>query len=160
MCCLQPLLSNDNTVYCLWQRSLSLNIYYLTHYKKSLQISRQIIAKVFYGIILFYWRKSLLCSQNLVNRYVPISLTILTIGRGNGNPLQCSCLENPMERGAWWATVHGVPRFRHDLATKPPPYLQMVAYSFSKTLASDVVGSSDNGIIFPSQYCFFRLRSS
>ena len=29
-------------------------------------------------------------------------------GEGNGNPLQDSCLENPMDRGAWWATVHGV----------------------------------------------------
>ena len=29
-------------------------------------------------------------------------------GGGHGNPLQCSCLENPMDRGAWWATVHGV----------------------------------------------------
>ena len=29
-------------------------------------------------------------------------------GEGNGNPLQCSCLGNPMDRGAWWATVHGV----------------------------------------------------
>ena len=29
-------------------------------------------------------------------------------GEGNGNPLQYSCLENTMERGAWWATVHGV----------------------------------------------------
>ena len=29
-------------------------------------------------------------------------------GEGNGNPLQCSCLRNPMDRGAWWATVHGV----------------------------------------------------
>ena len=29
-------------------------------------------------------------------------------GEGNGNPLQCSCLENPMDRGAWWAAVHGV----------------------------------------------------
>ena len=29
-------------------------------------------------------------------------------GEGNGNPLQYSCLENPMERGAWWATVHVV----------------------------------------------------
>ena len=28
-------------------------------------------------------------------------------GEGNGNPLQYSCLENPMDRGAWWATVHG-----------------------------------------------------
>ena len=29
-------------------------------------------------------------------------------GEGNGNPLQYSCLENPMDRGVWWATVHGV----------------------------------------------------
>ena len=29
-------------------------------------------------------------------------------GKGNGNPLQYSCRENPMDRGAWWATVHGV----------------------------------------------------
>ena len=29
-------------------------------------------------------------------------------GEGNGNPLQYSCLGNPMDRGAWWATVHGV----------------------------------------------------
>ena len=37
---------------------------------------------------------------------------ILGLGRcpegGHSNPLQCSCLENPMDRGAWWATVHGV----------------------------------------------------
>ena len=29
-------------------------------------------------------------------------------GEENGNPFQCSCLENPMDRGAWWATIHGV----------------------------------------------------
>ena len=29
-------------------------------------------------------------------------------GEGNGNPLQYCCLENPMDRGAWWPTVHGV----------------------------------------------------
>ena len=33
-------------------------------------------------------------------------------GEGNGNPLQCSCLENPMDRGVWWATVHGVSKSR------------------------------------------------
>ena len=31
-----------------------------------------------------------------------------SLGEGNGNPLQYSCLENPLDRGAWWATVHGV----------------------------------------------------
>ena len=41
---------------------------------------------------------------------------------GNGNPLQYSCLENPMDRGALQAIVHGVPRVEYDLMTKPPPY--------------------------------------
>ena len=44
-------------------------------------------------------------------------------GEGNGNPPQYSCLENSMDEGAWWATVHAVPRVGHDLATKPPPRL-------------------------------------
>ena len=44
-------------------------------------------------------------------------------GEGNGNPLQYSCLGNPMDRGSWQATVHGVARVRHDLVTKPPPYM-------------------------------------
>ena len=35
-------------------------------------------------------------------------------GEGNGNPLQYSCLENPMGRGPWQATVHGVVGVRHD----------------------------------------------
>ena len=40
---------------------------------------------------------------------------------GNGNPLQYSCLENPMDRGAWQATAHGVTRVGHNGATQPPP---------------------------------------
>ena len=36
-------------------------------------------------------------------------------GRGHGNPLQYSCLENPMDRGAWWATVHGVAKSQTGL---------------------------------------------
>ena len=37
------------------------------------------------------------------------------IGEGNGTPLQCSCLENPRDRGAWWAAVHGVAQSRTRL---------------------------------------------
>ena len=40
-------------------------------------------------------------------------------GEGNANPLQYSCLENLTDRGAWRATVHGVGRVAHNLATKP-----------------------------------------
>ena len=38
-------------------------------------------------------------------------------GEGNGYPLQYSCLNNHINRGAWWATTHGVARVRHDLVT-------------------------------------------
>ena len=37
-------------------------------------------------------------------------------GEGNGNPAQYSCLENPMDRGAWWAAVHGVPKSQTRLS--------------------------------------------
>ena len=38
------------------------------------------------------------------------------IGEGNGNPLQYSCLENPMDGGAWWAAVHGVAESQTQLS--------------------------------------------
>ena len=41
----------------------------------------------------------------------------LGFGEGNGNPLQYSCLENPMDRGVWWATVQGSQRVGRDWAT-------------------------------------------
>ena len=51
------------------------------------------------------WKKHKLESRLLGE----ISITSdMQMGEGNGNPLQYSCLENPMDRGAWWAAVHGV----------------------------------------------------
>ena len=51
--------------------------------------------------------------------------SLACIGEGNGNPLQCSCLENPRDGGAWWAAVYGVPQSRTRLkwlsiAWRPP----------------------------------------
>ena len=42
-------------------------------------------------------------------------------GKGNGNPLQYSCLENSLDRGAWRAIAHGTTKVKFDLETKPPP---------------------------------------
>ena len=39
---------------------------------------------------------------------LPFHFSLSCIGEGNGNPLQCSCLENPRVGGAWWAAVYGV----------------------------------------------------
>ena len=41
---------------------------------------------------------------------------------GNGNPFHYSCLENPVDRGAWWATVLGIVRVGRDLVIKPPSH--------------------------------------
>ena len=43
------------------------------------------------------------------------SLSLSCVGEGNGNPLQCSCLENPRDGGAWWASVYGVAQSRRQL---------------------------------------------
>ena len=44
-----------------------------------------------------------------------LHFSLSCIGEGNGNPLQCSCLENPRDRGAWWAAVDGVTQSRTQL---------------------------------------------
>ena len=44
-----------------------------------------------------------------------LSLSTFMIGEGNGNPLQCSCLENSRDGGAWWAAVYGVAQSRTRL---------------------------------------------
>ena len=66
-------------------------------------------------------------------------------GEGNGNPLQYTCLGNPMDREAWWAAVHGVTRVRHDLVTKPPlpPEIESAPPALEgKVLTTDHQGSS------------------
>ena len=52
-----------------------------------------------------------------------------SIGDGSGNPLQYSCLESPMDRGAWQATVHGSQRVWHNWATKPPHYEALLGHT-------------------------------
>ena len=43
---------------------------------------------------------------------LPFHFSLSCIGEGNGNPLQCSCLENPRDGGAWWAAISGVAQSR------------------------------------------------
>ena len=48
------------------------------------------------------------------NEWLHFHFSLSCIGEGNGNPLQCSCLENPRDGGAWWAASMGLHRVRHD----------------------------------------------
>ena len=65
-----------------------------------------------------FYRASMLM-ENLLQLLNLIALFIynpMTLGEGNGIPLQYSCLENPMDGGAWWAAVHGVAEGRTRLS--------------------------------------------
>ena len=69
---------------------------------------------------LFYASVSLLLSRIQDYRYhlskFHIYVLVYCIGKGNGTPLQYSCLENPMDGGAWWAAVHGVAKSQTRLS--------------------------------------------
>ena len=66
------------------------------------------------------WRSLLGCSpwgrqESDTTEQLHFHFSLSSIGEGNGNPLQCSCLENPRDGGAWWAAVHGVAQSRTRL---------------------------------------------
>ena len=50
-----------------------------------------------------------------MTQWLHFHFSLSCIGEGNGNPLQCSCLENPRDSGAWWAAVYGVAQSRTRL---------------------------------------------
>ena len=59
------------------------------------------------------WRSLVGCSpwghvESVTTEQLHFHFSLSCIGEGNGNPLQCSCLENPREEGAWWAAIYGV----------------------------------------------------
>ena len=54
-------------------------------------------------------------SLSLFSFFPHFHFSLSCIGEGNGNPLLCSCLENPRDRGAWWASVYGVAQSRTQL---------------------------------------------
>ena len=66
------------------------------------------------------WRSLVGCSpwghwESDRTEQLPFHFSLSCIGEGNGNPLQCSCLENPRDGGAWWASVYGVAQSRTRL---------------------------------------------
>ena len=55
------------------------------------------------------------CKESDTTERLPFHFSLSCIGEGSGNPLQCSCLENPRDGGAWWAAVCGVTQSRTRL---------------------------------------------
>ena len=78
------------------------------------------------------------------------SLSLSCIGEGNGNPLQCSCLENPRDGRAWWAAVYGVAQSRTRL--KRPS-------SSSSILSSQLITASVSCLTPSTSYLRTILKS-
>ena len=112
---------------CLWLTSFSMTI------SRSIHVLANGITVFcsFYGWVTFHWRRrwqptlvllsgkshgwrSLVgcspwgCKELDTTEQLHFHFSLSFIGEGNGNPLQCSCLENPRDGGAWWAAVCGV----------------------------------------------------
>ena len=80
------------------------------------------------------WRNLVGCSpwgleESDTTERLHFHFSLSCIGEGNGNPLQCPCLENPRDRGAWWATIYGVAQSR--------TWLKRLSSSSSRSLTGD-----------------------
>ena len=67
----------------------------------------------------------------LAKSYFTFHFSLSCIREGNGNPLQCSCLENPRDGRAWWATVYGVTHSRTRLRISASMFISDIGLQFS-----------------------------
>ena len=95
--------------------------------------------------------------RNFIHRKYTVSVwehlthANLTHGEGNGNPLQYSCLENPMDRGAWWAAVHGIVKSLTRLSDFTFTFhfhaLEKEMATHSSVLAWRIPGTVESGVL-------------
>ena len=91
-----------------------------------------------------------------VRHYWATSLSLACIGEGNSNPLQCSCLENPRDGGAWWAAIYGVAQSRTRLKwlSSSPTSL------FCRTFGSPSIRCYDHCFIHQCLYRFGHVLTT
>ena len=84
---------------------------------------------------------------------LPFHFSLSCIGEGNGNPLQCSCLENPRDGGVWWAAISGVAQSRTRLSDFTFTFhfhaLEKEMVTHSSVLAWRIPGTGERGGLPP-----------
>ena len=99
------------------------------------------------------WRNLVGCSpwgcwESDTTERLHFYFSLSCIGEGNGNPLQCSCLENPRDRGAWWAAISGVAQSQtrlKRLSSSSSPKVEKAMASHSSTLAWKIPRTEEPG---------------
>ena len=90
-------------------------------------------------------------------KWLPFHFSLSCIGEGNGNPLQCSCLENPRNGRAWWAAVCGVAQSRTRLkrlssmyvCISPPSWASLLPYQILQSVCTDLTMWSKGSCLRP-----------
>ena len=73
------------------------------------------------------------CEESDTTEWLHFHFSLSLLGEGNGNPLQCSCLENPRDSRAWWAAIYGVAQSRTQLkwlSSSSSVYVPQLSYPF------------------------------
>ena len=89
------------------------------------------------------------CKESDMTEWLHFHFSLSCIGEGNGNPLQYSCLENPRDRGAWWAAIYGVAQTRLKRLSSSSNFLEdcekskILIFSLEITIHSSI----------PYRYC-------
>ena len=102
------------------------------------------------------WRSLVGCSpwgreESDTTERLDFHFSLSCIGEGNGNPLQCSCLENPRDRGAWWAAVYGVAQSRTRL--------KRLSSSSSSKWSSTIWNAFESRGVPPSEWKYPPINS-
>ena len=91
------------------------------------------------------WR----CEESDTTERLYFHFSLSCLGEGNGNPLQCSCLENPRDGGAWWAAVYGVTQSRTWLKWLSLAAIWQQLISFFLLQLSAVMSITSLLVLFP-----------
>ena len=92
-------------------------------------------------------------------RLICLLLLSCSIGEGNGNPLQCSCLENPRNGGAWWATLYGVAQSQTRLKRLSSSRSSSSSRLKSSPSLCGCLESEAKGRSSPNLRCFWKIKS-
>ena len=101
------------------------------------------------------------CTESDTTEWLVFHFSLSCIGEGNGNPLQCFCLENPMDGGAWRTTVHGVAKSRTRLSDFTFAFTHLGMERFLNQCPRETEGRpnviSDNFANLLHMKCLFHL---
>ena len=109
-----------------------------------------VIVKTYFRLFWYKWEGRGKCTPLIGREFFLININYVYVyGEGNGNPLQYSCLENPMDGGAWKATVHGVTKswtwLSNIIFTFPFHALEKDMATHSSVLAWRIPGTGEPG---------------